>query len=287
MKQTLEQYIKSSHAEQTAKSYLYEIDNFKKTNPKARWYKYQDIINFLEQLKKKYSNESSRVRILSAIKRYYDYLLETNIRNDHPCRNIVVKRKKKYIQTQDLFTREELMILFERENRYKVLEVRNKLIISLLIFQGLTSEDIIKLNIQNIDLDTGEINIKASTNLRGRKLELDRMQFQLFNRYLNEIRPQLLTTKTNRLFIGKLGTELTVDGINSIFDQFKNLYPERRLNPTTIRQSTICHWLNVLKLPLEDVQDLAGHKYPSATQAYKQIDAEASRKWINQYHPLG
>lgn len=287
MNQTLEQYIRSSHTEQTANSYLYEIENFKATNPKCRWYKYQDIIEYLEQLKKKYPNTSSRSRILAAIKRYYDYLLESNKRNDHPCRNIRIKRKKRYIQTQDLFTREELLILFKRENRYKVLEIRNKLIISLLIHQGLTSEDITRLNIQNIDLEKGEINIKASSKLKARTLPLDRTQFQLLITYMNEIRPQLLKQKTNRLLLGKLGTEITVDGINSIFDQFKSIYPDRKLNPTTLRQSTISHWLNVLKYNLEDVQDLAGHRYPSATAAYKQIDNEEARKWINQFHPLG
>ena len=100
-------------------------------------------------------------------------------------------------------------------------------------------------------------------------------------------RPKLKKKKTDKLILSKIGTAITVDTINNMFDQFRGLYPERKLNPTTIRQSTISYWLNVKKYPLEDVQDLAGHKYPSATQAYKIIDIEEARKWINTYHPLG
>jgi integrase/recombinase XerD len=287
MNETLEQYIRQRHTKQTADSYLYEIDNFKSINPKCRWYKYTDIVTYLENLKTKYPNVSSRTRILSAIKKYYDYLLESGKRNDHPCRTIKIKRKKHYIQTQDLFTRDELMILFNRENRYEILEIRNKLIISLLVFQGLTSEDIIKLNVQNIDLDEGSITIKATSKLKKRDLELDRTQIQLISKYLNEVRPKLLKQKTNRLILGKLGTEISVDGLHSIFDQFKTLYSDRKLNPSTIRQSTISYWLNVKKYPVEDVQDLAGHKYPSATEAYRMLDDIKSRVWINKFHPLG
>jgi len=41
----------------------------------------------------------------------------------------------------------------------------------------------------------------------------------------------------------------------------KALFPNKKLNPQTIRQSVIANWLNVDKIPLEDVQLLSGQKW--------------------------
>ena len=80
---------------------------------------------------------------------------------------------------------------------------------------------------------------------------------------------------------------MTVDGIHAMIEPLKGLFPRRDLSPLTIRQSVIANWLNERKLPLEDVQNMAGHRFPSATDRYKSINVEEKRKWVNQFHPLG
>jgi integrase/recombinase XerD len=54
----------------------------------------------------------------------------------------------------------------------------------------------------------------------------------------------------------------------------------------TIRQSVIT---NLLKQghDLSIVQSFAGHKYPSATQGYKQNEFETLKAEVNKYHPFG
>lgn len=287
MNTSLEQYLRNSHSEQTAQNYIYEITNFKNMFPTHCWLQYQDIIQFLDFLQTKYENKSTRTRILSAIKRYYDYLIEIGVRSDHPCKTIVIKSKRnKTIQTQNLFSRDELLFLFNRDNRYEFLEVRNKLITSFLIYQALMSEEIIRLTLDDIDFDNGTVYIKRGSKQRNRLLALHISQHNLLYSYIHKYRPQLITSKCSTLILNKRGNPITVNGIYAIFDQFKHVYPERNLSPLTIRQSTISYWLNEKKYPLEDVQDLAGHRYPSATQAYKSIDIDESRKWINTFHPI-
>jgi integrase/recombinase XerD len=58
-------------------------------------------------------------------------------RSDHPCKRLNVKIKgNQTIQVQDLFSSAELQLLLERENRYQYLDVRNNVMLSLLIYQG-------------------------------------------------------------------------------------------------------------------------------------------------------
>ena len=66
---------------------------------------------------------------------------------------------------------------------------------------------------------------------------------------------------------------------------FKNVYPARKVNAQTIRQSVIA---NLLKQgnDISVVQAFAGHKYPSSTERYKQTEVETLKAAVNKYHPL-
>ncbi len=285
-KVTLEQFLKQRLAEKTADSYLYTINNFIKTNPKCKRYKFQDIIRYMDEVTQKQSNVQYRIRILSAIKRYYEYLVMIGARKDHPCKKLNIKnRTNQDIQLQDLFSSEELQLLLQRENRYWFLETRNNVLLSLLIYQGLTSEEITNLELKDIDLENGTIYIKASKTLNRRTLELLNKQILPLSKYIDDVRPKMLRCATDKLILNKLGKPISVDGIHSVTESLKNLFPDRKLNPQTIRMSIICNWLNEKKYDLVKVQELAGHKWPGTTEKYIRIDVNAERELINRYFP--
>lgn len=138
----------------------------------------------MDEISLKQSNGQYRVVILSAIKKYYDYLVMAGYRTDHPCKRLNIKIKSNQaIQVQDLFNSMELQLLMERENRYKHLDVRNNVLLSLLIYQGLASDEIIRLTVKDIDLDNGTIHVKGSKNLNKRTLEMVSKQMILFSNY--------------------------------------------------------------------------------------------------------
>ncbi|MGQ2983159.1 tyrosine-type recombinase/integrase [Flavobacterium sp.] len=285
---TLEKYLYQHLAGQTAKNYLYTINNFLKLHPKAKRYKYQDLVSYMAGVREHYPNAQTCNRVLAAIKRYYDYLVYTGQREENPCMTITLKKaNNQSIQLQDLFTNKELEALMHRENRYRHLDLRNKVIISLLIYQGLTSDELIRLEVGNVDLDNGTIYIKGSSKLNRRTLELKSNQIQLFYNYINETRPMMMWRgKINKLLLNKLGNLISVDGINAMIEPLAVLYPDRPLNPRSIRMSVISNWLNEKKMSLEDVQELAGHKWPSTTEKYFRVDSLEQRQLINKFFPL-
>jgi len=288
--ETIEQYLHRNLATETADRYLRIITHFIATNKKAKYYQYKDIVNYMAVQRKRYPATGTCNTVLSALKQYYYYLLEMGQRNSHPCNTMRIKRKKTAVQTQNLFTSAELVKLLDVPNRYADVEVRNKLALSLLIYQGLTCQELIKLKVSDVDLDVGIIKIKASSKVDGRTLELHRTQEKLIDSYLNTTRKHLLRikglTSTKALLIGKEGTPLTQDGIKVLFRTLKYYYPERVLNATTVRQSVVSNWLNEKGISLLEVQQKSGMKYPSSTEKYRCKDAESQRKLINQYHPL-
>ena len=285
-KPDLENFLRGIVSAKTAESYLYTINHFLNTNPKAKRYQYKDILNYMEKVSKKQSNIQYRIRILSALKKYYDYLVMSGYRSDHPCKRLNIKIKgNQTIQVQELFNSMELQLLMERENRYKHLDIRNNVLISLLIYQGLASDEIVRLTVKDIDLDNGTIYIKGSVNLNKRKLELVPKQMILFSNYINETRPAMKRSITDKFILTKLGKPITVDSIHAMTEPLRGLFPDRKLNPQTIRMSVICNWLNEKNIPLERVQELAGHKWPGTTEKYIKVNALEQRELINRYFP--
>lgn len=289
---TFEQYLtQQGHTKQTIKSYVYEAGFFLESNPKAAKYTYKDILDYFATDGKQFKNKNYRTTILASIKRYYDYLVEIGQRNDHPCRRLFFKRGKRSQQVilNDLFSSEELEQLMHREERYEALKLKNQVLVSLLIYQGLTPGEIVGLKVSNIDLDAGTVFLKGNKKISKRHLELIPKQYRLFDRYLNESRPSLKQKglKTDAFILGKLGTPITVDDVNYIIETAKPLFPDRNLNPKTIRASVIANWLNEKKIPLEQAQLLAGHKWISTTVAYRHTSVDKQREMINKFHPLG
>lgn len=286
-KLTLREFLLQDYTEPTVNSYMFAINHFLKLNPKAKRFKYQSIVKYMDEISQKQSNPRYRVVILSAIKKYYDYLVESGQRQDHPCKRLNIKvNSNQAIQVQDLFSREELQLLMNRENRYWFLQDRNNVLIGLLIYQGLTSDEIKRLEVKDVDMDNGTIYIKASKNLNSRTLELTPKQMKPLLEYIEVTREKMLMGKTDKLILNKLGKPISVSGINSIFDQLKDLFPDRNLNPRTIRMSVVCNWLNSKILSLEQVQYQAGHKWPGTTEKYVKVDANAEVELINKFFPI-
>ena len=284
--ETLEQYIYKSHTDQTAKTYLYYISVFKMKQPNARALVYLDIIDYVNDIKKNSTEVSKVSPHFSAVKRYYDYLLETGQRNYHPCKIINLKSKRKPIQIQDFFSPSELDLLMTRENRFANLELRNKVIISLLIYQALVCSELCRLELRDIDLDNGTIYVKGSKKNSSRTLSLKQNQIKLIMDYISTSRKNLLRCETDYLLITQRGVAETVDGIHSMIEPLKGLFMDRNLTPSTIRQSVIANLLNIHKQPLDVVQVFAGHKYPSSTEQYRRKDINEQLDKINMWHPL-
>lgn len=288
----IESYLEQQgHTAQTIRSYSYHINVFLIRNPQAQNYQYKEVVAYFNKSNDGYINSNYRTAILASIKRYYDFLIETGKRNDHPCRRLFLKsgiHKPRFVSNV-LFSSEELEKLLLREERYKHLKLKNQLILSLLIFQAITPGEIACLKLNQIDLDKGTIILNGNRQLGSRTIDLLPRQYRLLDNYLHEDRPKLLRAEkpTEILVLNKLGSPIQVDDINYLIETFKPMFPDRNLNARTIRQSVIANWLNEQRIPLEQVQLLAGHKWIGSTLVYRQKSMDEQRELINKWHPLG
>ena len=288
-------YLQKRYRNSTVNYYARQLDNYLVTVPNAETAGYTDVMNYIGALRKQQCGISKLQGTLQAIKQYYHYLLHTGKRNDHPCRYLFLKDKKnKSIQLQDLFTPTELETLLNRKERYKIMEIRNKVLISLLIYQGLSTGELIQLTLKDIDLIKGTLHVKGTTYTNSRTIGLQTNQIMLLHKYIHEVHPKLLLRRKPSPLRGELeggllltwqGSEENGEGINYLIGTYKKQFPGRNLNPKTIRQSVITNLLKQGK-DVRIVQVYVGHKSPDTTEKYKQSNTEELQSMINKYHPI-
>ncbi len=202
--------------------------------------------------------------------------------------NIHIKGVKQEV-LHNILTSDELEDLYQSYNITKGNEIvrkRNKIIIGLLVYQGLTTSNLNNLKIENIQLYKGKIDILGTRKSNGRLLELKPWQLMELMEYINEIRPKILEEnyrETNQLFL-PLGTSLNLQNILAkITKELKQI--NNKFNSTKqIRTSVIINWLK--QYNLRKTQYFAGHRYISSTEKYQQDDLESLHKTINTFHPF-
>lgn len=284
----LEDYLNEHYTTDTAKLYLQEIDRYRASCPGAATAVYKDILDYVGALRTRYSNPSTLNRILCSLKAYYGHLCASGQRPDNPAKSILLKdQRSRDIQLQDLLTMEELEVLLNRPERYLRLAGRNKVLMSLLIYQALYPVEMEALRVGDINLEAGTVRTQATAKTNGRELSLKPSQILLFYAYLREMRPLLLKEGTSdRLLIGGRGEPMSAEDITKhVKRSFTQRYPGRTVNAQTIRQSVIAHLLKQGH-DLSVVQAFAGHKYPSSTERYRQSEIETLKAAIEKYHPI-
>ena len=292
---TLEDFLKKRFHASTTARYIGEINLFLSQNPTAKNATYKNIVEYIWSMRSRNAGKNKLQTALLAVKQYYFFLMDSGQRKDHPCRYMTLRdRRSKQIQLQDLFTANDLELLLERKERYRILEIRNRVVISLLIYQGLSAGELTRLAVKDINLKQGTIYIKSSTLTNSRTIGLQPAQIMLLHQYITAVRPKLASrkkgnnkqqTSNDKLILTWQGTAENGEGINYLISTYKKKFPGRNLNPRTIRQSVITNLLKQGK-DLRIVQAYIGHKSPDTTEKYKQSDAEELQAEINKYHPM-
>lgn len=271
---------------------------------------YQDAMLFVQYKTKQGTSKKTIVNYLNHIRKYYQYLISENIVATNPVAHIKIQGVQRKIY-YNILTVEELQNLYKLypvsiaagegkrlpPQEYNVLSrQRNKVILSLLIHQGLRVEEVAALQLQDLQLRGGNITIHSQRRTAARVMKLESHQiFELMD-YINTTRKGFLQHQPTSLkspSIGGAGEAALFlnknNGSNFYGITQMLLLHLRRINPKIknldqIRASVITQWLK--QYDLRKVQYLAGHKYVSSTEAYKANSIDELQEDIAKFHPL-
>jgi integrase/recombinase XerD len=248
---------------------------------------YADMLVWMKQCQKKEISQRSIQHSLGAIKHYFDYLVEQKQIENNPALGIEVKGiKRKTLYT--IFEPHELHAIYNSHPDNNAVKKRDKVILSLLVYQGLRTEDLERLEVDHVKLREGKVEIPGSRRSNGRTLQLEAHQVLELHDYVNQSRKEILKRSNEesiKLFVSPEGNGVHMHNmvghlVKRLRDKHKNL-----INAKQIRASVIVKWLK--QYNLREVQYLAGHRYISSTEAYLQSEMEGMMEEIDRCHPLG
>ncbi len=308
-----EQYLQSKDlSKSTVKCYNSEVLEFitwcDKENIPVESCTNTEITSYLKHLQNKGQHNKTRNINLNILKHFFDWQIDEERREDNPAKHIKI-RGTKGRTLYPIFTKQELESIYHsyqvptqedpNANRnwftnYQLSRSRNKAILSLMIYQGLCTDEINRLTLKDVKLKEGTIFIAGTRKSNERTLELKPHQIMELMEYTLQVRQSLQALTSNKTEVYFLPTPAAGkkaitdnDGINI----WKRLSQEIRktnkkfINFKQVRTSVITHWLK--QYNLRQVQYMAGHRYVSSTESYLVNQMEDLQSDIEQFHPIG
>jgi integrase/recombinase XerD len=305
--------LKKGCSTNTVKGYVNEsvrFDNWiEKENVSQESVNYGDVLHYI-QIKKRTVKQSTISRIVNSLKHYFDYLQEEGVLEENPTTQISikgVKRKTLYQilkpkELEQLYTTFEIPTQTEKnknQNWFKTSQLtakRNKVMLGLMIWQGLNAMELFRLSEKDIKLHEGKVFVPGSRRSNERTLKLESVQMMDLMSYIHTTRKELLNQiqkakeeqkdeqeQTTQLFISAGKSQRISNVMQKLMEKLKsqNINVE---NAKQIRTSVITGWLK--HNSLREVQYRAGHRYVSSTESYLVNDLEDLQEDITKFHPI-
>ncbi len=283
------------HSPRTIKSYSQYIEKLQNWC-KSRFIKidnisYKELMKYVAQLKPNHQANTINVH-LTAIRHYLDHLIEKGYVAENVAEGLMVRGETKKV-LQNLLDGDELEDLYysyetndhkKTSFYFRATGKRNKVIVGLLVYQGLVSNNFLRIKVGDVDLSRGMIYIASTRRNAARKIPLRPWQIMVMKEYIEETLPVIqkhIDVYDDRLF--PLNTEQFNVLLFPIFKKLKT-YNRKVTNNNHIRASVIVNWLK--QYNIREVQELAGHRHICSTESYKQDDLENLQKVVENFHPI-
>lgn len=254
---------------------------------------YNDVMAYVAHCRERRNKPRTLQIIVLHMRFYYAFLMSENDVQDNPCSNIEIKNVKRKM-LYETFTPEELehiyrvfasMDIGKSGIGSRLTHARNKVILGLVIYQGIRSQELAELTLSSINLQQGKIKIEGSLRTEGRELKLEAFQLYDMMDYINESRKLIMAIsgkQTNLLFTSLGGGENFGNITQKILNAVRKI-DKRVKEIKQLRGSVITNWLKVHNV--RKVQYMAGHRYVSSTESYQANNMDDLKEDVNRYHP--
>jgi len=277
----------------TIKGCVQDVGYFLKWCESRQSYEVEDIAykNLLEyvQHEKQHGKAVQTINVrLGSITKYFDYLKQQGNIISNPATTLRIRGKiktviqypLKYDELQQLYHGYKgLQKTSNNQRQTDLSHKRNIVITGLLIWQGLHSGELEKLEVNHINIHEGTIYIPSTSRSNSRILPLHHLQILPLHSYIHGGTRDQLKPKGDELFAGSMQAMFRfllkeLQGINPVIK-----------NGLHIRASVILHWLKLHGK--RQVQYMAGHRYIDSTEKYALQEMESLTDQLTKHHPFG
>ena len=244
---------------------------------------YQDLQQFVAQLRDIGIHPRSQARIISGIKSFYRFLLLDEYITADPTE--LLESPKIGLKLPEVLTVNEINDILDTIDLSLPEGQRNRAMLEVLYSCGLRVSELISLRYSDVYFDEGFIRVEGKGS-KQRLVPISETAIREIKNYLLD-RNRMVVKKgfEDILFLSRRGTALSrIMVFHIIKQQTERAGVHKNVSPHTFRHSFATHLLEG-GANLRAIQEMLGHEKITTTEIYTHIDRQFLRKEILEHHP--
>jgi integrase/recombinase XerD len=273
----------------TIESYLFDVKKLiiylkiNKINKEPLKLESEIIKEFIYHISKEIKPQT-QARIISGLRRFYDYLILEELIEINPMKNIETPKIGVHLPTT--LTLKEIDKMISNIKLTSKTGIRNVAIIELLYSCGLRVSELVNLKISDLFFKESLIKVTGKGN-KERFVPISKLSQEYINNYLNEIRQNHKIKKNfeDTLFLNERGTNLSRNMIFIIVNKLKKQSNiNKKIGPHTLRHSFATHLIEN-GADLITIQKMMGHESITTTERYLHVNKKHLVDSLIKFHP--
>ena len=239
----------------------------------------KDYIKYMQEQGKKTSTIS---RGLAAIRSFYQYETKNKQLEKDPTEGIQSPKIEKRVPS--VLTSSEVALLLEQPKNVDLKGTRDKAMLEFAYATGMRVTEIISLNVEDINLETGYATCRNGK--KERTVPIGEMSLKALKDYMLNARHTMIKDDNEQaLFVNVNGQRLTRQGFWKIIKYYKEqAHIDKDITPHVLRHSFATHLLQN-GADLKSIQTMLGHSDILSTQIYMQFQDESLKNVYKKAHP--
>jgi len=236
-------------------------------------------IEYMQEIGKKPSTIS---RGLASIRSFYQYETKNKNVEKDPTEGIQSPKIEKRVPS--VLTSNEVALLLEQPQNVDLKGIRDKAMLEFAYATGMRVTEIISLNVEDVNLETGYVTCKSGK--KERTVPVGNMSLKALKEYILNARKTMIKDEDEKaLFVNVNGQRLTRQGFWKIIKYYKEqAHIEKEITPHVLRHSFATHLLQN-GADLKSIQTMLGHSDILSTQIYMQFQDESLKNIYKKAHP--
>ncbi len=251
--------------------------------PLPQW-QASDILYCLTQLQQVGKTARTQARMLSSLRQFFLWLVQTNQREDNPCENIKTPKMGRPLP-KDL-SEKDVEDLLSAPDTSTILGLRDKAMLEVLYACGLRVSELINLNLADYNATAGWLQVLGKGK-KSRFVPLGEYGKEALDDYLLMARGNLVAYlkagNCQAIFLTTQGGYMSRQNFWYMIKKYAKLVGiDKELSPHSLRHAFATHLLNH-GADLRSIQLLLGHSDLSTTQIYTHV-AKARLQALHEQH---
>ena len=242
----------------------------------------EGIKTYIKHMQNEGKKASTISRGLASIRSFYQYEAKNKKVEKDPTEGIQSPKIEKRVPS--VLTSKEVALLLEQPKNVDLKGTRDKAMLEFAYATGMRVTEIISLNVEDINLETGYATCRNGK--KERTVPIGEMSLKALKDYMINARHTMIKDENEQaLFVNVNGQRLTRQGFWKIIKYYKEqAHIDKDITPHVLRHSFATHLLQN-GADLKSIQTMLGHSDILSTQIYMQFQDESLKNVYRKAHP--